>query len=71
MHRLAHPDGEVGTSKACAARHVPMALSGLSNDTLEDVAAQSVDGSTPYAIQTSPFNDRRITTNLLTRAKGA
>lgn len=70
MHRLAHPDGEVGTSKACAARRVPMALSGLSNDTLEDVSAQSVDGLTPYAIQTSPFNDRRITTNLLTRAKG-
>ncbi|KAH6999170.1 FMN-dependent dehydrogenase [Ilyonectria sp. MPI-CAGE-AT-0026] len=71
MHRLAHADGEVGTSKACAARHVPMILSALSNDTLEDVSAQSSDGSTPYAIQVSPFKDRQITINLLARAKAA
>ncbi|KAH7490313.1 hypothetical protein FOMA001_g3685 [Fusarium oxysporum f. sp. matthiolae] len=51
MHRLAHADGEVGTSKACAARNIPMILSALSNDTLEDVSGQSSDGSTPYAIQ--------------------
>ncbi|KAG5749954.1 hypothetical protein H9Q70_007397 [Fusarium xylarioides] len=57
------------TSKACAARHVPMILSALSNDTLEDVSAQSSDGSTPYAIQVSPFKNRQITTNLLNRAK--
>ncbi|KAF5557777.1 Fusaric acid biosynthesis 9 [Fusarium phyllophilum] len=71
MHRLAHADGEVGTSKACAARHVPMILSALSNDTLEDVSGQSSDGSTPYAIQVSPFKNRQITTNLLNRAKAA
>ena len=70
MHRLAHADGEMGTSKACAARQVPLVLSALSNDTLEDVSAQSRDGSTPYAIQVSPFKDRRITTNILNRAKG-
>ncbi|EWY99990.1 hypothetical protein FOYG_03907 [Fusarium oxysporum NRRL 32931] len=71
MHRLAHADGEVGTSKACAARNVPMILSALSNDTLEDVSGQSSDGSTPYAIQVSPFKNRQITTNLLSRAKAA
>lgn len=70
MHRMAHADGEVGTSKACAARRVPMVLSVLSNDTLEDVSAQSSDGSTPYAIQISPLNKRQVMTNLLTRAKG-
>lgn len=70
MHRLAHADGEVGTSKACAARRVPMILSALSNDTLEDVSAQSSDGSTPYAIQVSPLKNRQITINLLNRAKG-
>lgn len=71
MHRMAHADGEVGTSKACAARRVPMVLSVLSNDTLEDVSAQSSDGSTPYAIQISPLNKRQVMTNLLTRAKAA
>lgn len=70
MQRLAHVDGEVGTSKACAARQVPMILSTLSNDSLEDVSAQSHDESTPYAIQVSPLKDRQITTSLLTRAKG-
>lgn len=70
MHQLAHPDGEVGTSQACAARRVPMILSGLSNNTLEDVSAQSADASTPYAINIAPFKDRRITSNVLVRAKG-
>lgn len=71
MHRLAHEDGEVGTSKACAARQVPMILSALSNDTLESVSAQSSDGSTPYAIQISPLKSREIMTTLLNRAKAA
>ena len=70
MHRLVHADGEVGTSKACAARKVPMILSALSNDSLEDVAAQSADAETPYAIQISPMNKREVMSNILARAKG-
>ncbi|KAI1869907.1 hypothetical protein JX265_003263 [Neoarthrinium moseri] len=71
IQRLAHSDGEVGTSKACAARQVPMCLSGLSNDRLEDVITQSTDGLTPYAIQISPFKDRKIMSNILSRAQAA
>ncbi|KAJ5287133.1 hypothetical protein N7478_002819 [Penicillium angulare] len=71
MHRLVHEDGEIGTSKACAARRVPMILSALSNDTLEDVSAQSSDGSTPYAIHVSPLNKREVISSILTRAKAA
>lgn len=70
MHRLVHADGEIGTSKACAARGVPMILSALSNDSLEDVVAQSNDDSTPYAIHISPLNKRQVISSILTRAKG-
>lgn len=70
MHRLIHADGEIGTSKAAAARNVPMVLSLLSNDSLEDVAAQRTDGSTPYGIHISPLNKREVLSNLLVRAKG-
>lgn len=70
MHRLIHADGEIGTSKAAAARTVPMVLSLLSNDSLEDVAAQRTDGSTPYGIHISPLNKREVLSNLLIRAKG-
>ena len=70
MHRMVHEEGEVGTSKACAARCVPMILSALSNDSLEDVSAQSSDSSTPYAVQISPLNKRQVMSKLLSRAKG-
>ncbi|PTB45932.1 Non-canonical non-ribosomal peptide synthetase fub8 [Trichoderma asperellum] len=71
MHRLIHADGEIGTSKAAAARNVPMVLSLLSNDSLEDVAAQRTDGPTPYGIHISPLNKREVLSNLLIRAKAA
>lgn len=70
MHRLIHADGEVGTSKAAAARTVPMILSCLSNDTLEDVVGQRGDSTTPYGIQISPLNKRELMKNLLMRSKG-
>ncbi|OAP65126.1 hypothetical protein AYL99_01098 [Fonsecaea erecta] len=51
MHRLAHPEGEVGTSRACAALNVAMGLSAYSNDSLEDVIQQAEGKTNPYAMQ--------------------
>lgn len=39
MQRMAHPDGELATVRACAKRGVLMTLSSLSTTSLEDVAA--------------------------------
>jgi (S)-2-hydroxy-acid oxidase len=69
MHRLAHPDGEVGTSKACAALNVAMGLSAYSNDSLEDVIKQAEGKSNPYAMQVSLLKSQHLTTRLLKRAE--
>ncbi|KAI9155665.1 Oxidase FUB9 [Paramyrothecium foliicola] len=41
MHRLAHPDGELATSRAAAKMNICMALSSYATESLENVAAQS------------------------------
>ncbi|KAK5451860.1 hypothetical protein LTS15_007583 [Exophiala xenobiotica] len=71
MHRLAHPDGEVGTSKACAALNVAMGLSAYSTDSLEDVIKQGEGKTNPYAMQVSLLKDKKLTLRLLERAEKA
>ncbi|KIX07433.1 uncharacterized protein Z518_02086 [Rhinocladiella mackenziei CBS 650.93] len=71
MHRLAHPDGEIGTSKACAALNVAMGLSTYSNDSLEDVIKQGEGRTNPYAMQVTLLRSRGLTEQLLKRAKKA
>ncbi len=69
MHRLAHPEGEVGTSKACAAMNVAMGLSAYSNDSLEDVVKQGEGKTNPYAMQVSILKSRPLAINMLKRAE--
>ena len=67
MHKLAHPDGEVATSRAAATMKVPMVLSSYATTSLEDVKAQSED--IPYMMQMCFVKDRNITLQLLQRAE--
>jgi (S)-2-hydroxy-acid oxidase len=69
MQRLAHPDGEVGTSKACAAANIAMGLSAYATDSLEDVIKQGEGKTNPYAMQVSLFRNRDLTLQLLKRAE--
>ncbi|KAK6387175.1 hypothetical protein LTS17_000441 [Exophiala oligosperma] len=71
MHRLAHPEGEVGTSRACAALNVAMGLSAYSTDSLEDVIEQGSGKTNPYAMQVSLLKDKKLTLQLLNRAEKA
>ncbi|EXJ68546.1 uncharacterized protein A1O5_08339 [Cladophialophora psammophila CBS 110553] len=71
MHRLAHPEGEVGTSRACAALNVAMGLSAYSTDSLEDVIKQGEGKANPYAMQVSLLRSRELTVQLLKRAEKA
>ena len=70
MQRLAHPDGEIATSKACAAANVPMGLSSWATSSIEEVVAHS-NGSNPYAMQISLFKDFQVTADNLFRAEKA
>ncbi|KAL8851727.1 MAG: hypothetical protein Q9221_003337 [Calogaya cf. arnoldii] len=67
MHKLAHPDGELATSRAASTMEVPMALSSYSTTSLEDVKAEGADN--PYMIQMCVVKDRNITLQLLRRAE--
>lgn len=65
--KLAHPDGELATSRAAAKYGLCMGLSSYSNYPLEDVAAQGAGN--PYVMQMCVLRDRSITLQLLERAE--
>ena len=67
MQKLAHPDGERGTSRAAAALGVAMCLSSYSTTSLEDVIKEG--SGNPYAVQACVVKDRNITEQLLRRAE--
>ncbi|KAI7233806.1 FMN-dependent dehydrogenase [Hortaea werneckii] len=68
MQRLAHPDGEIATSKACAATDIPMGLSSWSTSSIEDVISHG-NGNNPYAMQISMFKQSEVTARNLERAE--
>ncbi|KAK0664319.1 Peroxisomal (S)-2-hydroxy-acid oxidase GLO4 [Lasiodiplodia hormozganensis] len=69
MHRLAHPDGELATSRAAAKNGICMGLSSYATESLENVAAQGMGN--PYVMQMCVLKDREITLQLLRRAEAA
>ncbi|GKZ85136.1 hypothetical protein AnigIFM56816_010902 [Aspergillus niger] len=68
-HKLAHPEGELATSRAAAKFGICMGLSSYSTTSLEDVASQGCGN--PYAMQMCVLKDRSITLQLLERAEKA
>ncbi|KAJ5133514.1 hypothetical protein N7448_001459 [Penicillium atrosanguineum] len=68
-HKLAHPDGELATSRAAAKYGICMGLSSYATYPLEDVAAQGLGN--PYFMQMCVLKDRSITLQLLDRAEKA
>lgn len=68
MQKMAHPDGEVGTSRAAAAMNVPMGLSNYATMSLEEVIAESAGN--PYVQQVSMLKNKKATIQLIKRAEG-
>jgi 4-hydroxymandelate oxidase len=66
--RLAHPDGELATARACADAGTIMVVSSTTVDYLEDVATAS---SGPKWWQLYLFSDRGVTTDMLHRVVAA
>lgn len=69
MQCLAHPDGELATSRACKKTGIVMGLSSFATHTLEDVAKEN--GDNPYVLQLYLFEERNHTIKMLKRAKAA
>ncbi|OJK02001.1 hypothetical protein ASPACDRAFT_40817 [Aspergillus aculeatus ATCC 16872] len=70
-HKLAHIDGETGTSRAAAAHNIPMALSSWSTSSVEEVIAASEGRGNPYIMQVSFFQDISITERIIKAAEKA
>ncbi len=68
MQKLAHPDGEIATSRAAAKMGIPMCLSSYGNTSLEEVKLQG--NGNPYIMQICIVRDRHITQQLIKRASG-
>lgn len=68
MHRLAHEDGELATSRAAAKFGLSMGLSSYATESLENVAEQG--SGNPYFMQLSMLRDRQTTIQMLQRAEG-
>ncbi|KAM5349041.1 hypothetical protein ACJ41O_008864 [Fusarium nematophilum] len=69
MHRLAHPEGEIATSRAAAKIGVCMGLSSYATESIENVAAQGTGN--PYAMQLCVLRDRETTLEILQRAEAS
>ncbi|KAI1250249.1 hypothetical protein MGN70_007301 [Eutypa lata] len=69
MHRLAHPDGEEGTSRAAAKAGICMGLSAYSTASMEDVIAQGQGN--PYAFQMSMYLNHDTMEKMVRRAEAA
>jgi (S)-2-hydroxy-acid oxidase len=67
MQRMAHSDGEIGTSRAAAKMGVAMCLSSYATTSLEEVVQHS--SGNPYMMQMCIVKDRNITLQLLKRAE--
>ncbi|KAL2065858.1 hypothetical protein VTL71DRAFT_3528 [Oculimacula yallundae] len=68
-HKLAHPDGEIGSSRAAAAHGIAMCLSAWATSEIEEVI--KAGGDNPYAMQVTFFRDRGITKRIIQEAEKA
>ncbi|XXH01233.1 hypothetical protein Hte_007587 [Hypoxylon texense] len=69
MHKAAHPDGELATSRAAAKAGICMGLSTYSTYSLEDVIAQGKGN--PYMFQFTLFQNREVALKILERVEAA
>ena len=71
---MAHPSGELATSRACVRRHVPMGVSTFSNHAVEDVTqAARATGLPPisHVMQLYSMRDRAHQERIIRRAEAA
>ena len=66
---MAHPDGELATSRACGKAGVHMAISSFSNYDIEAVMEQGRDAGIAYAIQMYTMKNRTLQEQIVRRAE--
>lgn len=67
MHKLAHSDGEIATSRAASNENIAMGLSAYSTCSMEDVIAEGKGN--PYVMQVTLLKKRTVTLRMIQRAE--
>lgn len=78
MQKMAHPEGEEATAKACGSYGTVMGLSSFSTTSLEDVKARAdlarenagLNGKSECVLQMYLFENRSTSEDLIRRAEG-
>ena len=78
MQKMAHPDGEEATARACGSYGTVMGLSSFSTTSLEDVKSQAdqarkiagLSGESECVLQMYLFENRATSEDLIRRAEG-
>ena len=69
---MAHPDGELATSRACAKQKIHMGVSSFSNYSVEEVRKAGLSvGPMAHAMQLYTMNDKAIQERIIKRAEAA
>jgi (S)-2-hydroxy-acid oxidase len=70
LQAMAHPQGELATSRAAAACGINMAISSFANHAVEDITS-AAEGNASFAMQMYMMRDRALQERLLRRAEAA
>ncbi|KIX06792.1 uncharacterized protein Z518_04768 [Rhinocladiella mackenziei CBS 650.93] len=70
LQAMAHPDGELATSRACSTTGVNMAISSFANHPIEDIMAGG-QRNVNYAMQLYTMKDRALQERIIQKAEGA
>ncbi|WVW79625.1 hypothetical protein I302_101594 [Kwoniella bestiolae CBS 10118] len=71
LHGVAHPDRELGVSRAASKANTPMCLSSWANSSIEDVVAQDINRTGAYAMQLSVVEDPESNLYTIRKAEAA
>ena len=72
LQAMAHPDGELATSRACARKGVNMAISSYSNYSIESVRLAAAEvGPVDHAVQMYTMRDRGVQERIIRKAEAA
>lgn len=73
IQAMAHPDGELATSRAVRVMGVNQAISSFASYSIDDIVSAGRDGTDApsYAIQMYPMSNRGLQERILKRAEGA
>ncbi|KAL1965438.1 hypothetical protein VTN77DRAFT_5694 [Rasamsonia byssochlamydoides] len=72
LQGMAHPDGELATSRSCAKKGIHMGISSFANHSIEQVRAAGLDvGPIEHSIQLYTMKDRALQERIVKKAEAA